>query len=50
MISVSKIEDFTEKLNDNSLSFNFNPSIAHWKYDLYLVCYRTYVKISIQKI
>tara|TARA_R110001599_G_scaffold104516_1_gene265144 strand:- start:2185 stop:3549 length:1365 start_codon:yes stop_codon:yes gene_type:complete len=44
MTTVSEIEDFTDKLNENTLSFNFNPSIAHWKEDLYLVCYRTYLK------
>src|SRR3990167_1904612 len=36
------IYDFTEKLPDYKNSSIFNPSIAHWKEDLYLVSYRQF--------
>lgn len=41
---VSKILDFTDKLNEKDNTYCFNPSIAHWKDDLYLVCYRRFVR------
>ena len=41
---ISRILDFTEKLNENPNSYCFNPSIAHWKDDLYLVCYRIFTR------
>lgn len=43
---ISKIINFTELLNEPFNSFCFNPSVAHWKDDLYLVCYRTFMKDS----
>jgi len=42
--NISKIINFTDKLNEKENTYCFNPSIAHWKNDLYLVCYRRFVR------
>jgi hypothetical protein len=43
-MSVSKILDFTKIIDEPKNSYNFNPSIAHWKNNLYLVCYRSFIR------
>jgi hypothetical protein len=42
-IILSKIIDFTRILNEDSNSYCFNPSIAHWKDNLYLISYRIFL-------
>lgn len=41
---LSRIINFTSELQDLPNSFCFNPSIAHWKNNLYFVCYRSFIR------
>lgn len=36
--------DFSQKLPENSNIYTFNPSIAHWKDNLYLCLYRKFIR------
>lgn len=42
--SISLIVDFSDIIPENKNTYNFNPSIAHWKEDLYLCSYRSFIR------
>jgi len=41
-MKISKTVDFTNLLKEKENSYSFNPSIAHWKNNFYLCCYRNF--------
>lgn len=45
-MQVSKIIDFTSIIHENPDTYNFNPSIARWKNNLYLCAYRSFHRES----
>ena len=44
MKKFSQVFDLTQTLKEPKNSYNFNPSIAHWKDDLYFICYRSFIR------
>lgn len=47
-IKFSQIIDFTNIIDPINTNTVFNPSIAHWKDDLYIICYRTFKRFPRQ--
>ncbi len=48
-MKIAKIVDFTEVLPEYKNVYSFNPSVAHWKDDLYLCVYRVFTRKASEK-
>jgi len=43
-MKISKTVDFTKLIKEKENSYTFNPSIALWKDNMYLCCYRNFIR------